>query len=266
MQRRAWLAASALAALGMGARAQTSPGAARPPARDAAGLAQRVGQLMVLSQRVGKAHALDGLGIERDDARRVIGECLEQSPRLVAELSGATALPEAARPAVQALGPAWGRARELVAAAPTPQTLDRLLVLDNQLLGIANEASMHLLRLNQAEVTLVDTSQRLAMLSQRIAKFHFAALWGVAPKLAASQIARARQDFLGLQRTLNDAARTPAQKEALSGLQSQWVFFEAALQNASLGAEAGLHVRLARASEAILRAFDDVAVRLSRSA
>ena len=106
----------------------------------------------------------------------------------------------------------------------------------------------------------------MAMLSQRIAKFHFAALWGVAPKLAASQIARARQDFLGLQKGLQSAARGPGQQEALAALQSQWVFFEAALENASLGAEAGLHVRLARASEAILRAFDELGTRLVRSA
>jgi hypothetical protein len=245
--------------------AQTTP-PGRAPLRDAAGVAQRVGQLMVLSQRVGKAHALDGLGIERDDARRIRGEVLDLATRLLGELSTAPAVPEPARPAVQALSPAWQRARELLAAAPTPATLDRLLVLDNQLLGIANEASTHLLRLNQADVTAIDTTARMAMLSQRIAKFHFAALWGVAPKLATSQIARARQDFLGLQKGLQAAARSPAQQEALAGLQSQWVFFEAALENASLGAEAGLHVRLARASEAILRAFDELGSRLGRSA
>lgn len=265
MHRRTWLALAAAAAVPPWVAAQTSS-PARTPVRDAVGVAQRVGQLMVLSQRVGKVHALDGLGIERDEARRVRVESLDQANRLVGELSAGPAVPEAARPAVQALGPAWQRARDLLVAAPTPASLDRLLVLDNQLLGIANEASTHLLRLNLADVTAVDTTARMAMLSQRIAKFHFAALWGVAPKLAASQIARARQDFLALQKGLQAAARAPGQQEAVAALQSQWVFFEAALENASLGAEAGLHVRLARASEAILRAFDELGARLGRGA
>jgi hypothetical protein len=265
VHRRTWLALAAWGIAPAWVAAQPA-GPARAPARDAVGASQRVGQLMVLSQRVGKVHALDGLGIERDDARRIRVESLDLAARLVGELSSAPAVPEAAKPAVQALGPAWQRARDLLATAPTPASLDRLLVLDNQLLGIANEASTHLLRLNLPDVTAVDSTARMAMLSQRIAKFHFAALWGVAPKLAASQIARARQDFLGLQKGLQSAARGPGQQEALAALQSQWVFFEAALENASLGAEAGLHVRLARASEAILRAFDELGTRLVRSA
>lgn len=232
--------------------------------RDFSAQVHRATSLLGLSQRLSKAYALLGLKIEADLARAAIAECATSSTRLLEQLLVAPPSP-ASRDAYVALNRLWAKARELTQAAPTTKSLDTLLVLDAQLLGIANEAVAPLLRQSaSAEVAAVDTAGRLSMLSQRIAKFHFCALWGVAPRLAAAQMGKAKEDFLGHLKGLQGVARTGPQREAITAAQSQWVFFDAALQNASLGAEAGLHARLARSSEAILLVFTDLAAKFAR--
>lgn len=238
------------------------PALAQP--RDLGAVVHRATLLLGLSQRLSKAYALLGLNIEPELARTALAECATSSTRLVEQLLAAAPAP-ASRDAYVALGKLWAKARDLTQAAPTTKSLDTLLVLDAQMLGIANEGVAPLLRQGApAEVGAVDIAGRLSMLSQRIAKFHFCALWGVAPKLAATQMARAKDEFLAHLKTLGGAARTTPQREAIAAAQSQWVFFDAALQNASLGAEAGLHARLARSSEAILLAFSEVAGKFTK--
>lgn len=232
--------------------------------RDFSAQVHRATSLLGLSQRLSKAYALLGLKIETDLAHAAVAECASSSTRLLEQLLAAPPSP-ASRDAYLALNKLWARARELTQAAPTAKSLDALLVLDGQMLSIANEAVVPLLRQGApAEVAAVDTAGRLSMLSQRIAKFHFCALWGVAPRLAAAQMGRAKEEFLAHLKTLQGVARTGPQRDAIAAAQSQWVFFDAVLQNASLGAEAGLHARLARSSEAILLVFTEVAAKFAR--
>lgn len=234
--------------------------------RDFGTQVHRATGLLGLSQRVSKAYALLGLNIEPELARTAVAECAASSARLLEQLL-ATPLSPASRDAYLALNKLWAKARALTQAAPTTKSLDTLLVLDGQMLSIANEAVVPLLRQGApAEVAAVDTAGRLSMLSQRIAKFHFCALWGVAPRLAAAQMGKAKEEFLSHLKGLQGIARTGPQREAITAAQSQWVFFDAALQNASLGAEAGLHARLARSSEAILLVFTEVAAKFARIA
>lgn len=241
-------------------------GPLRAQPRDISAQVHRATSLLGLSQRLSKAYALLGLNIEADLARAAVAECSASSGKLLEQLLTAPPTP-ASHAAYVALHRLWARARDLTQAAPTTKSLDALLVLDAQMLGIANEAVAPLLRQGAAaEVAAVDTAGRLSMLSQRIAKFHFCALWGVAPKLSATQMAKAKEEFLAHLKTLQGVARTGPQRDAIAAAQSQWVFFDAALQNASLGAEAGLHARLARSSEAILLVFTEVAGKFARIA
>lgn len=240
------------------------PSWASAQARDLAGTVYRASSLLTQSQRLSKAYCLWGLKIEVDDAQRIVGECVAQSERTIGELSAA---PQVSKETYAALAKLWGRARDLTVQAPSAKSMDGLLVLDSQMLGIANEGAAHLLRQHtQPELMTVDTAARLAMLSQRLAKFHFCALWGVAPRLAATQTAKSKEEFQTHLRSLQGAAKTAAQRQALEAAHSQWVFFDAALQHSTLGAEAGVHTRLARASETMLQVFNDLAPKFARLA
>lgn len=232
--------------------------------RDMASLVHRLGGLMAQSQRLSKAYALIGLGIEAADARRVVNECLAASARTVEELLAAP-LAASARATMAGMAQGWARARQQTLAEPTPKTLDALLVLDAQLLGMANEAVTQLLWQGVSpELKAVDTAGRMGMLSQRLAKYHFCALWGVVPRIAVTQMAKARDEFQLNLRALQTAARTAAQREAIAAASAQWVFFDAALQSSKQGAEAGVNTRLARASETMLLVFNDVAPKFAR--
>lgn len=246
------------------AAAAMAPGVGLAQPKELPAAVHRAGVLLTQSQRLAKAYALWGLKMDVDDARRVVTDCLALSTRTIGELSAAA---PTLRPTYAALGKLWDRAAALVAQSPTPQQLDALLVLDQQLLGVANEGLGQLLRQGTApELAAVDTAHRLSMLTQRLAKFHFCALWGVAPRLAASQIARSRDDFQAHLGALKSAGQTAAQRQALEAASSQWVFFDAALQHSTLGAEAAVHTRLSRASETILQAFHDLAAKFARVA
>jgi hypothetical protein len=237
---------------------------ARAQGREMATLVHRASGLTVQSQRLVKAAAQLGLGIEAADARRILAACVADSQRSVETLVAAPAAAPA-RSSFQALGKLWARAAADTQGAPTRASVDALLLLDHQLLSVALEATTQLLwQSKQPELNTLTTTAQLGMLSQRLAKFHFCALWGVAPRIAASQAPKAREEFLSQLAVLKAAARTPAQKEALDGVTSQWVFFNAALQASSLGADAGVHARLARASEAMLLVLGEVAPRFVR--
>jgi hypothetical protein len=238
--------------------------AAQP--RELAPLVYKASGLLMQSQRMSKAFALMGLGIEASDARRVVGECVVTGQRHVEELL-ASPLVTPARATYVAMNKLWARARDQTAQTPSPKGLDELLVLDSQILGMANEAVSQLLLQNkQPELASVDTAGRLGMLSQRLAKFHFCALWGVVPRIAATQMVKARDDFAANLKVLQSATRTAAQREAIDAANSQWVFFDAALKSSSTGADGGVHARLARASETMVLVFNDVAPKFARVA
>lgn len=258
MKRRDLTIGIAASALGLGTRRAAAQG------RDIASLVHRASGLMAQSQRLSKAYALLGLGIETADTRRVVGECVAASTRTVEELQAAP-LAAPARATLVAMAKGWLRARDQTLSAPTPQNLDALLVLDAQLLGMANESVTQLLWQGPSpELKAIDTAGRMSMLSQRLAKYHFCALWNVVPRIAATQMAKARDDFQLNLRELQAAARTAAQREAIGAASSQWVFFDAALQTSKQGAEAGVNTRLARASETMWLVFNDVAPKFAR--
>ena len=258
MRRRHFTCATAALA------ASWCAGPALAQGRELPSLVHRAGSLLSQSQRLGKSYALLGLGIEAADARRITNDCVAQSQRAVESLLAAPAA-ASARTSLLAMAKLWTRAGDDTRAAPTTKALDTLLLLDAQLLVVANEAVAQMLwQGKQPGLATIATAGRMAMLSQRLAKFHFCSLWGVAPRIAVTQMAKAKEEFLAQMGVLQAAARTPAQKDAIQAANAQWVFFEAALQGSHLGAEAGVHARLARASETMLLVLGEVAPRFAR--
>jgi hypothetical protein len=67
------------------------------------------------------------------------------------------------------------------------------------------------------------------MLSQRMAKFHQALQWGVAPADAEGKLELACREFTAAMRTLNNAAGNTARiRHELLLAQQQWMFFDGA--------------------------------------
>ena len=79
--------------------------------------------------------------------------------------------------------------------------------------------------------TAFNRAARNRILSQRLAKFYLAGVLQVDPAGAATEMARARSEFLQAQDTLRKAPETRARiADELALADGQWVFFDAALK------------------------------------
>jgi hypothetical protein len=230
----------------------------------------RAGRQRALSQRISKAYAQLGLGIETDDARKVLAISVANFERSLGLLR--TQAPSAEiRETYENLDAIWQRAKPLVQAAPSKDNAARLLALDAQLLQTANLGTLQFQQASgQASAVLVNVAGRQRMLSQRIAKWQFCRIWGVEAAQAVAEVPKSRQEFLAAMTRLKEQARSDTQKDALRAAELQWVFFDAAIGNPALGAgvtgSAAAQRQLASASELILAAFDDVTTAFERGA
>jgi hypothetical protein len=275
IDRRQWatlaLVAPTLAALSPVApaqstgRPQSAPTATGAPP-DLASAINRAGRQRALSQRMSKAYVQIGLGIEAEEARRVLSASVaafERSQQLLMNFAPSAEI----RETYDTLGNLWQRAKPLLQASPTKQSAAQLVALDGQMLQTANLGTLQLQQaINQPGALLVNVAGRQRMLSQRIAKFQFCKVWEVETALADQEVPRSRQEFLAAMTRLKDQARTEPQRESLRTAELQWVFFDAAIGTAWSGGSSNAQRQLAAASELILAAFDDVTTAFERGA
>jgi hypothetical protein len=153
----------------------------------------------------------------------------------------------------------------LVGAAPTPEGGRKVMSLNEEVLKLAEtgtsmiEKQSALVAASANTARLVNRAGRQRMLSQRVAKFHQASVWGVAPADGAQELTRSRAEFADALKELSSAPQnTPAIKDELALGAQQWTFFEDALKTRT-GAERLTYAgHVASTSERLLEVFDRV--------
>jgi Type IV pili methyl-accepting chemotaxis transducer N-term len=253
------LAGSAFAALAV------CGGSARAQISDIANAVNKAGRQRALSQRLTKAYAMVGVGVERELGQRIIAETVAAFDRNLVELRAYAPTAEI-RATYDGLEAVWQRTKLLaLGAVPSVDGANKLVALDAQLLQIAHTGTLQLQQQeSRVQTPLVNLAGRQRMLSQRIAKYQFCRQWGVSEREASAETAKAKSEFVAAMATLAAQAKTPNQRSALDSAANQWVFFDSALSSAA--GNAGAQSRLARASEPILVAFDDVTLAFERGA
>jgi hypothetical protein len=258
MHRRNLLtAAGCTAALG----ALAPLGRAHAQVTDLNDAINKAGRQRMLSQRVGKAWLALAHQADTPTARQVMQQSMALFERQLQELKAYAPTP-AIRETYTKLEAAWAAHKTTLAADTSLATnASAMLQADAQVLALAHLGTTQYEAVSGKPVgQLVNLAGRQRMLSQRMAKFYLAAMLPVDAATAKAEIAKARGEFLAANELLRNAPQaTQRIRQELQLADSQWVFFDAALQRMQGGGNA--HRQVAEvyvASENLLVSMDRV--------
>ena len=204
----------------------------------------------MLTQRLGKAWAMQALGVEP----RLAAKIRQQSEALfvsqLGELQKTTPTLEIAA-AATALAQAWENYRSNLALAPGRENAVRVYISGDEALQRAHALTgLYEKQMGTPQGHLVNIAGRQRMLSQRMARAFYFGKFGIAADTAAD-LAAARQQFVaGLKELMLAPQNTSAIKQELALADQQWVFFQASIEGRIRGAVADRDV--ATTSERIL--------------
>ncbi|MGM9425135.1 type IV pili methyl-accepting chemotaxis transducer N-terminal domain-containing protein [Hydrogenophaga sp. MI9] len=229
MQRRHLLVLAGAAPLGL--HAQVS---------DLSDAINKAGRQRMLSQRLGKAWLALAQQTEGRIAQTVLDKSMALFNRQLAELKAFAPSPEI-RETYVALEAAWSDYQgALVGATPSKDNATKVLKADARVLALAHQGTQQYeAAMGRPVGKLVNIAGRQRMLSQRMAKFYYAATLPVDPAAAVAEIGKARSEFLSAMELLRRAPEsTPRIREELVLADGQWLFFDQALQRVQSGASA----------------------------
>lgn len=219
------------------------------------------GRQRMLSQRLVKAYLQIGMDVETAASKKILDQSMATFDRQLIELR-VFASDASLRTTLSDIDKLWMNYKQLlVGKAPNPHDAKSLLLLSEDLLHMADQATSLLEKQAGSKGgKLVNLAGRQRMLSQRMAKYYQALQWEVAPANAHQMLEQARKEFVAAQATLNAASGTQTSiRDQLMLAQSQWVFFDAALHQAAESRNRRQSAsNVATTSERILEVMDRV--------
>jgi hypothetical protein len=225
MQRRHWMIlAAATAATTTGAQAQVI---------DLSDAINKAGRQRMLSQRMGKAWLALVHQTSSANAQLVLDRSIALFDRQLVELKASAPNPEI-RDTYLKLEDVWsGYKATLVGTAPNRSNAHAVLEADAKVLVLAHQGTVQYeTALNRPVGKLVNVAGRQRMLSQRMAKFYFAAMPPVDISMASAEITKSRTEFLSAMDLLRNAPQvTDRIRSELQLADGQWFFFDQALKN-----------------------------------
>ncbi len=218
----------------------------------------KAGRQRMLSQRLAKTYLQIGLGVDAERSNRALDTAIALFDRQLVELKNFAPTPEIKNTYLQ-LEKSWLAYKDvLIGAAPSPDGARKVLELSETVLQLAQTGTAQLVSLSATESgPLVGVAGRQRMLSQRMAKFYLAAVWGVAPANGGSELAKARQDFTtGLKALVGAPSTSKAIKDELELARQQWQQFENALDGKDSSDRKIRAANVAATSERVLDSMD----------
>ncbi|WP_143433719.1 type IV pili methyl-accepting chemotaxis transducer N-terminal domain-containing protein [Hydrogenophaga sp. A37] len=192
----------------------------------------KAGRQRMLSQRMGKAWLALVHKTESATAQVVLDKSMALFDRQLVELK-AYAPSNDIRDTYVKLEGAWSDYKTaLVGVAPGKPGAAAVLQADARVLALAHQGTVQYEAASGRPVgKLVNLAGRQRMLSQRMAKFYFAATLPVDASTAATEIGKARTEFLSAMDLLRNAPEaTDRIRDELKLADGQWFFFDQALQ------------------------------------
>ncbi len=223
MKRRDLLLVAGTAGLGLNAQAQVL---------DLNDAINKAGRQRMLSQRMAKAWLALVHKTESGAAQLVLDRSMALFDRQLIELKAYAPQAEIRKTYADLEG-AWSDYKAaLVGRHPSRDGAGGLLDTDARVLALAHQGTLQYEAVSSKPVgRLVNIAGRQRMLSQRMAKYFYAAALGVAPAQAQAEIGKARGEFLAAMELLRDAPEaTSAIKDQLALADPQWLFFDLALK------------------------------------
>ncbi len=215
--------------------AAAAPFAAQAQVIDLNDAINKAGRQRMLSQRMAKAWLALVHKTESGTAKLVLERSMALFDRQLAELK-AYAPNADLRKTYADLETAWSDYKALlVGKLPAQDGAAGLLSTDARVLALAHQGTVQYEAVSSKPVgKLVNVAGRQRMLSQRMAKYFYAAALKVEPAQAQTEIGKARTEFLGAMELLRNAPEaTAAIKDQLALADNQWLFFDMALKESN---------------------------------
>ncbi|MFH1494462.1 MAG: type IV pili methyl-accepting chemotaxis transducer N-terminal domain-containing protein [Pseudomonadota bacterium] len=219
----------------------------------------KAGRQRMLSQRMAKAYLQIGQGIDLQHSKKILESSIALFDRQLVELKNYAPTPET-KNTFSKLETVWIAYKDvLIGSAPSREGAKKVMELSDTVLQLSHDGTLQLVSLSKSEsAPLVGVAGRQRMLSQQMAKFYQAILWGVAPSNGVAELARARREFdIGLKALTGAPVTTPVIKGELDLARQQFMFFENALGGGS-GDKIMQATTVATTSERLLDVMDRI--------